>query len=292
VLRATCTPPGLLAELEREVTGPLRAENFSISRVAREDRVGAAAAYLLERYRPTLLLVHCIGTDHLQHELGRDNPRVRRACGAADRAIGQVLETVERLGLRERTTFVICGDHGSSDVHSQLRPNVWLAEAGLMAPRHDRGDWRATFFASGGSAFLVLRDPEDVDAVARVRMVLAAQPPGVRALFTVVERDALAALGADPAAPLALSGVPGVEIHESPLAPALGTKHGAAHGYLPTMPEMYTGLVVSGAGVRAGVVAPLMRLQDVAPLVAAVLGLPFTAPDGVLLPGLLADPPA
>jgi predicted AlkP superfamily pyrophosphatase or phosphodiesterase len=287
-IRAATTPGGLFEELEREATGPLRGENFGISRLAREDRVGAIAAYLLERYRPTLLLMHCIGTDHVQHELGRLNPRVRRACGAADRAVGQVLETVERLGLCDRTAFVITGDHGSADVHSQLRPNVWLADAGLMERRADRGDWRATFLASGGSAFLMLRDGSDADAVRRVREVLAAQPPGVQALFRVIERDTLARLGADPEAPLALVAVPGVEIHESPDPPWLVATTGAAHGYLPDLPSMHTGFVAAGAGIRAGAVVPEMRLVDVAPLVAALLGIEFSAPDGVLLPGLLA----
>jgi predicted AlkP superfamily pyrophosphatase or phosphodiesterase len=287
-VRTTTTPAGLFEELERNATGPLTGDTFAISRLVREDRVGAIGAYLFERYRPTLLLLHCIGTDHVQHELGRDNPRVRRACGAADRAISQVLETVERLGLDDRTAFVVTGDHGSSDVHSQLRPNVWLADAGLMAPREDRGDWRATFLASGGSAFLFLRDPADGDALWRVREVLAAQPPGVRALFTVVERDTLDALGADPDTPLALCAAPGVELHESPVAPDLVAKLGAAHGYLPDVPEMQTGFVAAGAGVRAGAVVPLMALQDIAPIVAALLGIPFAAPDGVLLPGILA----
>jgi len=46
--------------------------------------------------------------------------------------------------------------------------------------------------------------------------------------------------------------------------------------------------VAAGAGVRAGAVVPLMALQDIAPVVAALLGIRFSAPDGVLLPGILA----
>lgn len=269
--------------------GPFRPENFSIRRLGREDRVGAIAAYLLERYRPTLLLVHCIGTDHVQHERGRDNPMVRRAVGAADRAIGQVLETVERLGLRARTAFVLVGDHGSAAIHTQLRPNIWLVEAGLMEDRPDRGRWRATFFASGGSAFLVLREPADQAAAALVRQALDAQPRGVRSLFRVIDRDELNALGADPRAPLALAASPGVEIHKAASSPVLSARTGAAHGYLPDEPAMHTGFVAGGAGIRAGVVVPELRLEQVAPLVAALLGIAFNAPDGVLLPGLLAD---
>lgn len=52
---------------------------------------------------------------------------------------------------------------------------------------------------------------------------------------------------------------------------------------------MHTGFVAGGAGIRAGVVVPELRLEQVAPLVAALLGIAFNAPDGVLLPGLLAD---
>jgi hypothetical protein len=48
-----------------------------------------------------------------------------------------------------------------------------------------------------------------------------------------------------------------------------------------------TGLVGAGAGLGKGVDIPEMGMQDIAPLVAALLGIPFTAPDGVLLPGIL-----
>lgn len=250
-IREATTPPELFEELEREATGVLRGENFSIARLAREDRVGAIAAYLFERYRPALLLVHCIGTDHVQHQLGRDNPMTRRAVGAADRAIGQVLESVERLGLRDRTAFVLTGDHGSAGIHSQLRPNVWLAAA-------------------------------------RAREVVESQPPGIRGLVRVVTREELDVLGADPAASFALCATLGIEIHEASSAPELVPRVGAAHGYLPDEPAMHTGFVAAGAGIRSGAVAPEFRLEQIAPLVAALLSLDFDAPDGALLPGLLA----
>lgn len=107
-------------------------------------------------------------------------------------------------------------------------------------------------------------------------------------MFRVLARGELDALGADPSAPFALCATPGVEIHEDARLPLLVSKSGAAHGYLPDDPEMHTGFVVAGAGVRTGAVAPVLRLEQIAPLVAALLGIDFVAPDGVLLPGLLA----
>ena len=74
-------------------------EAFSVDSLEREDAVGAMAAYLLARYRPTLMFVHIIGLDHVRHRLGLDNAWARRAVAAADRAVARVLEVVERSGL-------------------------------------------------------------------------------------------------------------------------------------------------------------------------------------------------
>ena len=288
-VRAATTPAGLFEELEREATGRLRGENFGLGWLTREDRVGDIAAYLFERHRPTLLLMHLIGTDHMQHERGRNNPMTRRAVGAADRALGQVLETVERLGMRDRVAFVVVGDHGSINRHTQLRPNVWLVDAGMMEDRVDRGDWRAAFHADGGSAFLRLRKRGDEAAADDARRVLDALPPALRRLFRVVERPELDALGADPDAAFALAAVPGVELSDLPTPPDVWAVHGATHGYPPDEPQMHTGFVGAGPGFRPGANAPLLPLECVAPLVAALLGIHFHAPHGIAFPGLLSD---
>lgn len=289
--RARCKPADLLAELEREATGRLRWENFTIDYMTRDDRAGDMAAYLFEQYRPNLLLLHLVETDHFQHEEGREGPRVRRSVAAVDRALAQVWETVERLGLLDRTAFVITGDHGHVDLHTELFPNTWLAEAGLVKPAEGtskRGaDWQATFHTSGAAAFLVLRDPSDGALVERVRQVLDARPKGIRELFRIVERQELEALGAHPEAVLALAPVPGVTMGSDVRGPDLRPTRGATHGYIPDFPHIQTGLVASGAGIREGAVASQLRLTDIAPLVAALLGLDFEAPDGALPAGFL-----
>jgi predicted AlkP superfamily pyrophosphatase or phosphodiesterase len=288
-VRAATTPAGLFEELEREATGRLRGENFGLGWLTREDRVGDIASYLFERHRPTLLLMHLIGTDHMQHERGRNNPMTRRAVGAADRALGQVLETVERLEMRDRVAFVVVGDHGSINRHTQLRPNVWLVDAGMMDDRPNRGDWRAAFHADGGSAFLRLRERGDDAASADARRVLDALSPALRRLFRVVERPELDGLGADPEAAFALAAMPGVEFSDLPEAPEVVPVHGATHGYDPDEPQMHTGFVGAGPGFRSGANAPLLPLECVAPIVAALLGIGFHAPHGIVFPGLLSD---
>lgn len=285
-LRSRVTPAGLLEEIERESLGPFPAFYWGRNR-SREDAVGVMAGHLIERYRPNLLVVHLNQTDYHQHEFGREHPQVRLAVGGVDRAIARMVEAARRAGTLDRTAFVVTGDHGFVDVDTRLAPNVWLVEAGLLEDRPDRGRWRAAFHPGGGSAFLRLRDPGDRAAVEEVRRLLANLPPGLRSLFRVVERDELDALGADPASPLALAAAPGVYLEGDTGGPALSPGSGGAHGYFPDLDDIHTGFVAWGAGVAPGRVVPLMGLVDVAPVVAALLGLDFEAPDGVLRPGIL-----
>lgn len=290
LMRRLARPEGFMAELEREATGRLTMENFHIDHMTRDDRAGDMAAYLLAAHRPTLLLVHLSEVDHFQHEDGRDSWRVRRAVGAADRAVSQIYEAAERVAILQRTAFVITGDHGQVDLHTRLAPNVWLVEAGLMAARDDRGEWRATFHTTGASAFLHLADAADEAAIAKVRAALDGQPRGIRSLFRIVEREELDRLGAAPEAVLALDPVPGVDFSSEATGAALRSASGATHGWIPDFPQIQTGLVASGAGIRRGAAAAQLRLVDVAPLVAHLLGLDLAAADGALPLGFVAAP--
>lgn len=287
--RERCHPADLLAEVEREATGRLTENNFTIDHMTRDDRAGDIAAYLLETHRPHLLAVHLLATDHFQHEDGRDSFRVRRSVGAVDRAISQIYEAAERAGILDRTTFIITGDHGHIDIHTRLAPNRLLAEAGLMGDSHsERGDWRATFHTTGASAFLHLRDPEDHAAVSQVRDLLDGLPVGQRSLFRILGREDLEALGSAPEAALALALEPGIHVTSSATRPMVTAAEGATHGYLPDVsPQIYTGLIASGAGIRQGATAAHLRLTDIAPLIAHLLGLHMPSTDGVVPMGFL-----
>jgi hypothetical protein len=109
----------------------------------------------------------------------------------------------------------------------------------------------------------------------------------VRRAFRIVERDELDVLGADPEAVFALSATAGFEFEDGATGAAIRPNAGMTHGHHPDHPEMNTGFIGAGAGFQPGAVAPLLSLEDIAPLAAAVLGIEFDAPDGMLCPGLL-----
>jgi predicted AlkP superfamily pyrophosphatase or phosphodiesterase len=283
--------PGLWEELEREATGRIGARNFSADWMTRDDVTGAAAAYLLEVHKPSLLAVHLIASDHFQHLDGRRSDRVLRALSAADRAISAMVEAAERAGILDSTAFVITGDHGFVNVQTTVAPNVWLAEAGLIEAAPDRGDWRAAFHTQGGAAFLHLRRDGDERSLREVRRALESLPTRTQRLFRVVERDELAAVGADPAAQLALAAFLGVAFDARADGEAVAAGSGGTHGYFPSdFPQIHTGFVAWGAGLAEGVVGHLIGLEDVAPLIAELLGLDFEAPKGTAPLGFLRRP--
>lgn len=289
-MRKFARPPGFFEQLENNATGKLTSATFGLDYLTREDNVAAMAEYIIKTYKPHFFTIHLIGADHFQHEEGRDGKMVRRAVSAVDRAVAAISEAAERAGILGRTAFIITGDHGFIDIHTQLAPNRWLADAGLMAARKDRGDWRATFHTSAASAFLILRRQDDTETLARVRDVLENLPPAIKRLFRVVDRKELDEIGAAPQAALALAPEPGIYFTAQADKPAISATSGATHGFWPELPDMHTGYIGWGAGFKPGVVVPMMNLTDISPIVAALLGLDFDAPDGVLYPGLLQKP--
>ena len=285
-LRGCDSPKGFLEELERDATGRLTPENFNNKWISHDLRVALLAEYLFERYQPTLMLVHTQASNQVPQEPDWRNPRRGRSIAGSDQVISMILEVIERTKTWDTTALIVTGDHGNTEVHSAIRPNIWLVDAGLRGPKLEGSDWRATFFALGGSAFLRVKEPAD-ENVAAVRRVLDDQPEAMRRLFRVLERQDLEALGADPEAPLALAANSGFVIDDRTEPPDLQPNPGMSHGHHPDDPDMHTGFIAKGAGIRAGTSIPLMPLTSVAALVAELLALDFEAPDGVLFPGLL-----
>jgi Type I phosphodiesterase / nucleotide pyrophosphatase len=283
-LRGNDNPRGFLEELEREATGRLSPENFNNKWLSHDLRVALLAEYLFERYRPTLLLVHTQTSNQVPQEPDWRNPRRARSVAASDQVVSIILEVIERTKTWDTTAVIVTGDHGNTEVHTQVRVNVWLIEAGLRGPKLEDAPWRATFHALGGSAFLRVKAKDDAEAV---RRVLDDLPPAKKAMFRIVDREELDRLGADPEAPFALAAAPGFVIDDRCQKPDLQPNPGMSHGHHPELAEMNTGFVAKGAGIRAGAAVPVMPLTAIAPLVAELLGLQFEAPDGCVYPGLL-----
>src|SRR5258708_32338984 len=107
-----------------------------------DEQSARMAGYIFMTRKPAFLAVHFALVDGMQHGYGRDHDSVRIALAAADHDIGDVLESIEKSGLRDSTTVIIVGDHGFCTINQVFRPNMLIKEL------------PARFIAAGGSAFL------------------------------------------------------------------------------------------------------------------------------------------
>jgi arylsulfatase A-like enzyme len=289
--------PGLIDAIERVATGHLDSTNMDDGNLLLDENAGRAAAYIFKTYRPAFLALHFAEVDGFEHQQGRDGDSVRLALAADDCAIGDVLQAIQSSGLADSTTVLIVGDHGFSTIHTVFRPNRLIR------------DLPARFIPAGGSAFLYPSTPIPPGRLPAlldsVRTRLNQLAPDRRRLFRIIDRTELNRMGADSEALLALSAVPGLvfsgsmgpapatnlgpgtAIQQSPLEGAFLPVHGGHHGYDPNLPDMYTGFIVYGARIRPGAHIEDLCVTDIAPLVATLLGIPFTCPDGKPIPDLL-----
>ena len=94
-------------------------------------------------------------------------------------------------------------------------------------------------------------------------------------------------LGVDSTAFLAFAPEPGIADGNAGQEEPLRAAQGGTHGFMNDTTEMMTGFIAYGAGIHKGTVIPIMGTQDVAPIIAKLLGIDFDCPDGILYPGLI-----
>lgn len=270
--------PGLFKRLGVEV----RPEVFK-GVVAWDEFLTAVTTAILRQDRPHLLLLHLVQTDYQQHQVGRDGDEVKAALARVDAHVGAIRRALVDAGLADRATMIVTGDHGFQDVDRTVLPNVILARAGLRGCPGP-GDWRAMAHVAGGAAAIFVNPPGDAALLARTEEILRREG-GAR--FTVLTRGELDALGAMPGAALGLEASRGYTISGTCSGGLTRPGSGGTHGYLPSRPQMATGFIASGAGIRAGAVLERMRLIDVAPTVARLLSLPAPAVEGTVLEAIL-----
>ncbi|MEZ0228850.1 MAG: alkaline phosphatase family protein [Planctomycetota bacterium] len=283
--------PGLLLEIALAL-GVAKIDSSTLQNPQQVDEfVSGGVAHVIETRKPNLLFVHLIQVDSAAHANGRDAEQVKAAVERTDANVAKIIEATKKAGIHERTVFVIVGDHGFTDVKETLAPNALLAKAGLV-DRDDKGNvkaWRALGHAHGGSMAIHARD-EASAAKARAILEKAAVANG-ETLYRIIERPELDALGANPKAAFWLEGAEYMSFAgglDGDLIQPARSKHGT-HGGLPARKQLHTGFIASGPGVRVTTVEH-MRLIDVAPTLARLMGIDFPAVDGAVL-DVLADEP-
>ncbi len=281
------SPKGFFEEMQKTATGQLEEIDFDGDYLGIDENLARISGAIIRQHKPSFLAVHLVALDHFEHEQGRDGDKVRAAVVNADHAVKSILEAVAKAGLTESTTVIVTGDHGFVDIHSSIAPNTLLAKAGLYNP-DQKDKWKAYFHAAGGAAFLHLRDKNDKATLKKVTELLKNLPEEQKAMFQLKSPEALAAIGADPNAALALAANKGFTFGTKATGSLVSPAKGGTHGFFPDFKEIQTGFVAFGPGISKGVVIPEMGLVDIAPLISSLLNLGMPQGDGRIPDTVLA----
>ena len=238
-------------------------------------RTRIAIAFL--QHRPRLLAVHLIALDTASHRHGPYSPEALAALESDDRHLGTLLAAIQAAGLRDDTTIVLTSDHGFVRVERQVRLGVLFAALGLLTvdDQDKLASWAAYPWSDGGAAAIYLNPsapPATAARVDRVLDLLRSFPDyGVHRIYRGAD---LVRLQGYPGAYAALDTEPGFTFSGKLFGPVVSpTPLRGVHGQAPDRPEVFACLVIRGPGVRGGARIPAVRLLDVAPTIARILGL-------------------
>jgi predicted AlkP superfamily pyrophosphatase or phosphodiesterase len=248
---------------------------FDDSNQAWRDQIWTnAAADVLEKHEPNLLLFHLLSLDDTNHEYGPMSSASFTAMAFLDDRVKQILDVVQHAGLSRRTTLIIVSDHGFRTVLHTLHPNVLLRDKGLLLEEKDQPKQGAYVISKGGIA-MVYADQRP-ELISQLRGIFT----GAEGVDRVYGVDEFSKIGlplpaaSDQAPDLVLIPKPDYAFSskegKSFITPPT---EGGTHGYLNTDPKMQAIFLAWGAGIPKGIHLNAISNLDVAPTIAALLGL-------------------
>jgi predicted AlkP superfamily pyrophosphatase or phosphodiesterase len=255
------------------------------------DQVWAdAACHIFTQHKPNLLLFHPLTLDSVHHHYGPGSEAGYAAVAYLDRLVGQLVEAVEKSGLRDRTTFIVMTDHGFKKVTKVINPNVALRRAGLTgAVGPNPVDSQAVSLSLGGTAFVYITDPA---RRAELRPKVKAALAGVEGIKAVLSGEEVHALGLPTveenprAGDFLLVAQDGYYFDNNaaaaePVLPVVN--YSATHGYPHTDPDLEGIFFASGAHIKPGQKLGQVHNLDLAPTIARLLGVQMPEGEGRVL---------
>jgi predicted AlkP superfamily pyrophosphatase or phosphodiesterase len=288
---AQYSTPGLLAKALAAGSG---GDNTT------DGRRTTVTEYIINTYKPNLMLVHLLALDGSHHQNGPRTPAAIATAERMDAYIGRIIEATRKAGIFDQTTFFLVSDHGFAEVNKKFEPNVVLVKNKLITLGADGKptDWKAAAWPAGGSCAIVLRDPNDKETAAKVTSIFGRIAASKGPISRVLNQAELKRLGSIPTAVLMMDAAPGISFDEQLTGPEVhdSKDYRGTHGQLPSRADMRSALIVYGRDARVGAKMALARMIDIGPTAAAVLGLRFSSAEGsplaeLLKPGTIPPPP-
>jgi len=266
-----------------------------------DDFVLESTVDTIKKKKPNLLLVHFTDLDSQRHAHGFSSKEAMAALDRLNTRLGRIIAALKESDIYENSTIAVLGDHSALDENKAVNVNVLLRQKHLIIT-NSKGrlvDWRAYCKSCDGSAYIYLKDSQDLAAKKQIQSLLDSllrdPSSGIEQVFT---SEQAAEKGADGNCAFMLEAKNGYYFLEDLEGEYLKmiTREDvtadkkytlATHGYSPNKGNYGTILMASGKGIKP-ITLPSIRLIDEGPTFARLLGVSLGDTDGGIIEELLA----
>ena len=251
--------------------------------------------HVIKQHRPNVALLHLVEVDHAEHAKGPQSAEAYEAVKFEDERIKDIEDALNET-FPGKATLIVSSDHGFFKYQQQIQPNVKLRQEGLLKVEGTKiagGQVRA--LSQGGACFLYVLDQANRESLIQK---LAGMFWDVEGVSVAVRPKDFNRFGlADPTkdsrmADVVLCAKEGYSFSDTAVGEILVTPKTDAikgsHGYDPNEPRMHGSFVAWGAGIKKGAKVSSINNLDVAPTMAALMGLQMKGVDGRVLKEILA----
>lgn len=253
-----------------------------------DDFTKLCAAETIRKKKPNLLMMHLIDLDDAKHKYGPDSSEIEHVLKRMDRRIGDIIRAVDDAGIREDTVFLVLGDHGHIKIDYKVHLNNVLRDRGLIYKVDGRWEWKAYIQSAGGSAYVHIKD-KDYETEKLVLEILndiiKNEEFGIESIY---DREEMKELHMHESVRYAIEAKKGYTfldnltdfLREDLKSNNIGYGN---HGYSPFKEGYRCNLVLSGSSIKKGWDLGDINMVDIAPTMAAILGLEMKNTDGRIL---------
>jgi predicted AlkP superfamily pyrophosphatase or phosphodiesterase len=289
LLEALSNPPGWLGDVEAslgldEQTAAAAFQSVGIhtnpEAIAADEIRTKLALKILADEKPEFMTVHLGSLDHIEHSTGPFSKDTNEALEKIDEMVDRLCRTA--FANDPSTVIAIVSDHGFASVDKHIDLWIPFINEGFVKLKTPSGpserpqvaSWDAAPWAAGGSAAVVLRDPQDAALRTRVKNFLQKlKDDPTLEIARVIEQPELSAKGGYPEAAFLVEMKLGADAGSSLAGPVVQAAPGlGTHWYLPDLPEMRASLFIMGRGIAGGRDLGVVDMRQVAPTIAMILG--------------------
>lgn len=253
-----------------------------------EDDIRTDVALEFLSRKPAFTAIHYLGLDKAQHQNGPFTPKAFEALEKVDTELGRVFAYLDEQGRWNDTTVIVVSDHGFLPVHTMIKPGVLLRTMGLVEVS-DEGKvtaWDVMPWGAGGNVAFYI-NPEAPEGTKErldeaLRLLERDKTFGIKSVWRgkQIERR-----GGFPGAYAVLDAQPGFYFTGSVKGDTVVTPPGGkgTHGYDPQRLMLRASFLARGPDLRVGKRIGTVRLLDVAPTIAKLMGVKLEGAAGKVI---------